>query len=388
MDSYLERGVSSDKGDLHKILEGHDKGLRPSSFCRILPDLNTKSGDTENCFILHADTAGTKPILAYLYWKETGDLSVWEGIIQDALVMNLDDIACTGVFNFFAFNSTIARNRERIPNEILNTLINASYNWVEKLARWGITAFHAGGETADVGDIVRTIDVGFSVATRAPFKQIKDIALHPGQVIVGVSSSGVTKFEDEYNSGIGCNGLTSARHDLLNKSYAQLYPESFEPTLPYQLVYSGKYNLQDSLEGTSLSIGKALLSPTRVYLPVLKVMWENYSEAIYGVIHCTGGGQTKCIRFAKDVHILKDNLFPIPPIFSLIQRTLPTPWKNMFQTFNMGHRLEIYTHMHAATEIIALFNELGYEAQIIGSVQPAVPGKTLSILFEGEVYEW
>jgi phosphoribosylformylglycinamidine cyclo-ligase len=388
MDFYLERGVSSDKEDLHRILDAYDKGLKPSAFCKILPDLNIKSEDTENCFILHSDTAGTKPILAYLYWKETGDLSVWDGIIQDALVMNLDDIACTGVFNFFAFNSTIARNRERIPNQILSELIKASYNWVEKLAGWGITAFHAGGETADVGDIVRTIDVGFSVAARAPLGQIQAICLRPGQVIVGVSSFGRTKFEDEYNSGISCNGLTSARHDLLNKSYAQLYPESFEPTLPYQLVYSGKYSLQDALEGTPLSIGKALLSPTRIYLPVLKVMWENYRDAIYGVIHCTGGGQTKCLRFAKNVHILKDNLFPVPPIFSLIQQTLPTSWKHMFQTFNMGHRLEIYAYIHAATEIIALFNEFGYEAQIIGAVQPAIPGKTLSIVFEGQVYEW
>ncbi|MCS6904657.1 MAG: phosphoribosylformylglycinamidine cyclo-ligase [Bacteroidia bacterium] len=386
MDSYLERGVSWDKSDLHTIIAKYEQGLRPKTFCKILPDLGDKSG--KNAFIMHSDTAGTKPIIAYLYWKETGDISVWEGIVQDALVMNLDDIGCAGVCNHLAFTCTIARNRFRIPSEVLEVLIASSYKWIDKLASWNIEVAHAGGETADVADIVRTLDIGFTVAARAPLNQIKEIHLHPGQVIIGVASFGQTKFEQEYNSGIGCNGLTNARHDLLNKTYAQNYPESFEGQLPYELVYAGKNNLLDPLPETPLNIGKALLSPTRIYMPVLKLMWENYRDDIGGVIHCTGGGQTKCLRFAQGVHILKDNLFATPPIFRVIQQTVSISWKNMLQTYNMGHRLEIYTHMHAAVEIIALFQEFGYQAQIIGAVQPPKPNKTLTILYNGESYEW
>jgi len=365
MDKYLLRGVSADKEDVHQAIKNLDKGLFPSAFCKILPDI--AGGDPAWCNIMHADTAGTKTALAYMYWNETGDLSVWNGIATDALVMNIDDMACVGCTDDIIISSTIGRNKHLIPGEVITVLINAAVEIGKKLSEYGIKLHLAGGETADVGDIVRTIDVGYTTFCRMPRQRLIINNIKPEQVIVGFSSAGIAKWEDTYNSGIGSNGLTSARHDVLQHSYASKYPETWDPNVSEQVVFTGSRRLTD-LYGP-YTIGQLLLSPTRTYLPLLKAILTAHSSSIKGIIHCSGGGQSKVLHYATDVHIIKDNLFPIPHVFNLIREESGTPLQEMYRVFNMGHRLEIYTDEYTALNLIALSLSYGIEARIIGRVE-------------------
>jgi phosphoribosylformylglycinamidine cyclo-ligase len=388
-DLYAQRGVSSGKEEVHAAIRHLDKGLFPQAFCKVLPDY--LAGSADHALILHTDTAGTKPILAYLYWKETGDLSVWKGIVEDALVMNLDDMACAGVLDGFVVSANVARNSHRIPGEVLAVIIQHAQAYLEGLAQWGVQAWLAGGETADVGDLVRTIDVGYTVAARLPRADVLQVNPRPGDVIVGIASSGQAVYETQWNSGIGCNGLTSARHDLLHKTYAERYPESVEPLLDSKVVYTGKYRLTDSVPGVPVDVGHMVLSPTRTYLPLLHQVVPRFRQQLSGIVHCTGGGQTKCLHFAgPGIHIRKDNLLPVPAIFREIQAAVGTPWQEMFRTFNMGHRLELYTDAATAQEIIAMAGALQLEAQVVGQVE-AAPGQakaSLSIHWEGQTYSY
>ncbi|MDX2002200.1 MAG: AIR synthase-related protein [Chitinophagales bacterium] len=370
---YAGRGVSSQKEDVHHAIQHLDKGLFPNAFCKILPDY--VAGDEAYCNIMHADTAGTKTSLAYLYWKETGDMNVWKGIIQDALVMNLDDLICVGAFDNIVFSSTIGRNKHLIPGEVVSALIAGTTALIEEWHQWGINLILAGGETADVGDIVRTLDVGFTAFARLPKEAVIDIKIQPGDVIVGLASYGQASYEQEYNGGMGSNGLTSARHDVLSKYLSTKYPESYDANTPADLVYSGSKTLTDIEPETGMPIGKLILSPTRTYAPVIKQILQNGKQDIHGIIHCSGGGQTKVLKFAQGVHIVKDDLLPIPPLFKLIQSESGASWREMYEVFNMGHRMEVYTTPEGAKEIIAIAKGFNIEAKIIGYVQLSATAK-------------
>ncbi|MGN6417443.1 MAG: AIR synthase related protein [Pseudobacter sp.] len=375
MSLYSKRGVSAQKEEVHKATEKLDKGLYPFAFCKIYPDFLT--GDDQWVNLMHADGAGTKSILAYLYWKETGDLSVWKGIAQDAIVMNLDDLLCVGIHDNLLFSSTIDRNKKLVPGEILETVINGSQEIFDELKQFGVNIQYLGGETADVGDVVRSIAVNGTMAARWPKdKLVTNEKIQAGDVIVGFASYGQTKYEDAYNSGIGSNGLTSARHDMLSKHYATQYPESFEPSLSDDVVYIGPYRMTDPVPGNhaglpaDLNIGKLLLSPTRTYAPLLKALISEHFDAIHGLIHCSGGGQTKCMKYLPgDFRIVKDNLFEAPVIFQLIQKASGSDLREMYQVFNMGHRLEVFTTPEKAEAMIATGRELGIEGQIVGRVE-------------------
>ena len=376
MDTYNSRGVSSRKEDVHEAIKNLDKGLFPNAFCKILPDIVGK--DPLYCNIMHSDTAGTKPSLAYVYWKETGDISVWKGIVQDSLVMNIDDLACVGAINNLVVSSTIGRNKNIIPGTIIKSLINGTQEFLNEIKSHGLDIYLAGGETADVGDIVRTLDVGFTIFSRMKKNDVIDINIQDGNVIVGLSSTGIASYETEHNSGIGSNGLTSARHDIFANYLAKKYPESFNPLIPDDLVYSGSKNLTD-LFVNNLSYGKMALSPTRTYLPVLKSIFSNCDKSkINGIIHCTGGGQTKVLHFINGVHVMKDNLFNTPDIFNLIAKESKTSYSEMYSVFNMGHRMEFYTDRNTAKEIIDIAQSFNIEAKIIGECFSS-PEKKLTI---------
>jgi phosphoribosylformylglycinamidine cyclo-ligase len=367
---YALRGVSANKEDVHEAIKGLDKGLYPLAFCKILPDF--VANDKDYCNIMHADTAGTKTSLAYLYWKETGDLSVWEGIVQDAIVMNLDDMGCVGCLDNIVLSSTIGRNKSLIPSEVVKALIQGTTTFVEKMKSYGINIELAGGETADVGDIVRTVDVGYTAFARLARKDLIINEIEEGDLIVGFSSYGKATYENTYNGGIGSNGLTSARHDVLSHGYAAQYPESFNPAIPLSVVYSGNKKLTDEIvldNGEKTTVGKLLLSPTRTYLPLLKVIIQDLKPHISGIIHCTGGGQTKAMKFVENKHIVKNSLFALPKVFKLIQTESKTDYKEMYQVFNMGHRLEVYIKGKVQAEaLIAIAKTFEIEAQIIGYV--------------------
>lgn len=367
---YDLRGVSATKDEVHAAIKDLDKGLYPSAFCKIIPDVI--GGDAGFCNIMHADTAGTKTSLAYLYWRETGDLSVWRGIAQDALVMNLDDMACVGCYQDIVISSTIGRNKNLIPGAVISEIIQSATDLAEQLAQLGIRLHLAGGETADVGDIVRTIDVGYTAFARMRRDQTIINNIQAGDVIVGMASYGKASYEKEYNGGMGSNGLTSARHDVLNKEYAGKYPDSFDPNTPKEVIFTGSKKLTDEVEIPNhgkITVGKLILSPTRTFLPVLRPLIENYREKIHGMIHCTGGGQTKVQKFIGPVRVIKDNLFDLPPLFKLIQEESGTDWKEMYQVFNMGNRMEVYLAPEHAQLVIDQANQFGIEAQIIGRVE-------------------
>lgn len=383
---YSKRGVSSAKEDVHAAIKNIDKGLYPKAFCKIVPDL--LGGDDAYCNIMHADGAGTKSSLAYIYWKETGDLSVWKGIAQDAIVMNLDDLLCVGVYDNILLSSTIGRNKNHIPGEVLSAIINGTEEVLEELRNLGIGIWSTGGETADLGDLVRTIVVDSTVIAR--MKRADVISNHnikEGDVIIGLSSFGKTIYEKEYNSGMGSNGLTSARHDVFAPYLASKYPESFDTTLAYDLIYSGKLRLTDPIEGLNTDAGKLVLSPTRTYAPVIKKVIETMRTEIHGMVHCSGGGQTKVMHFVDNMHIIKNNLFSLPPLFRIIHEQSGTPWKEMYKVFNMGHRFEIYTGKENASEIINIAAGFNLEARIIGYCE-AWDKKKLTISSEFGTFEY
>lgn len=371
LSKYDQRGVSASKSEVHAAIKNLDKGLYPRAFCKILPDV--AGMDPDFCNIMHADTAGTKTSLAYMYWKETGDLSVWKGIAQDAIVMNLDDMACVGCLDQIILSSTIGRNKNLISGEVIDAIIGGTSEILEELKLLGIHIHLAGGETADVGDIVRTVDVGFTAFVRMKRKDLIVNNIKAGDLIVGWSSSGRASYEKDYNSGIGSNGLTSARHDLLSNYHAENYPDSYDPNTPEGVVYTGTKMLTDLLEieGTAYPVGKLVLAPTRTYLPAMSRLLPSHKDYINGIIHCTGGGQTKVIKFVDGKKIIKNNLFPLPPIFQLIQSESGTPWKEMYQVFNMGHRMEIYLPEKHADAAIQAAEAFGIEARIIGYVEDA-----------------
>lgn len=366
---YDQRGVSATKDEVHAAIKNLDKGLYPKAFCKILPDI--AGADPEYCNLMHADTAGTKTSLAYLYWKETGDLSVWEGIAQDAIIMNLDDMACVGCLDEIILSSTIGRNKNLITGEVISTIINATVKLVEQLKTYGINVHLAGGETADVGDIVRTIDVGYTAFGRLKRKDLIVNDIKAGDVIVGMASYGKSTYEDKYNGGMGSNGLTSARHDVFHAEYRDKYPDSYDSNTPKDLIYIGSQKLTDTIEidGETIPIGKLVLSPTRTYLPVLKVLIDELGPSINGLIHCTGGGQSKVGKFIENKRVIKNQLFPVPPLFDMIQRESGTSWKEMYQVFNMGHRMEVYLDEKHAQRVIDIAQSFGIEAQLIGHVE-------------------
>ena len=380
MSLYTKRGVSAQKEEVHAAIEKLDQGLYPYAFCKMYPDFLGGSDDHIN--ITHADGAGTKSILAYLYWKETGDISVWKGISKDAVAMNLDDLLCVGIYDNLLFSSTIDRNKLIINGDVIKEVINGTQEFFEDLSQYGVQIHYLGGETADVGDVVRTIAVNGTMTARWPkSKIISNEKIAAGNVIVGFSSAGQAVYETEYNSGLGSNGLTSARHDVLSKLYAEKYPETWEPTLDNDVVYIGKQKLTDTLtiDGKEITIGKLLLSPTRTYAPLMKCILDEHFDHVYGVIHCSGGGQTKCMKYLpKNFHIIKDNMLPVPPIFKLIQENSGSNDQEMYQVFNMGQRLEIFTDENTAAQMIAIAKDLGIEAQVIGRVEDA-DKKELSI---------
>ncbi len=378
---YSGRGVSAQKEDVHKAIAKMDKGLFPQAFCKIIPDYLT--GSEDHCVVMHADGAGTKSSLAYMYWKETGDLSVWKGIAQDALVMNIDDLLCVGATESpILLSSTIGRNKNLIPGEVISAIINGTQELADELARHGVDIILTGGETADVGDLVRTIIVDSTVTARMKRSEVINNAnIKAGNVIVGLSSYGQAKYEQEYNGGMGSNGLTSARHDVFGKELAAKYPESFDPLVPEELIYSGKLNLTDPVGGAPLDAGKLVLSPTRTYAPVIKAMLKKHRAAIDGMVHCSGGAQTKVLHFVENVHVIKDNLFPVPPLFKLIQEQSGTDYREMYQVFNMGHRMELYCQAEVAEDLIKISHSFGVEAQIVGRVEEA-PAKKLTIKSE------
>jgi phosphoribosylformylglycinamidine cyclo-ligase len=376
-DRYLQRGVSASKEDVHKAIEKIDKGIFPKAFCKIVPD--TLAGDPEYCTIMHADGAGTKTSLAYLYWKETGDISVWKGIAQDAIVMNTDDLLCVGATGPMLYSSTIDRNKNRIPGEVIAEVINGAEEVLEMLRGYGVEIYSTGGETADVGDLVRTVTVNSTVIARMKRSEVVDNAnIQAGDVIVGLESYGQATYESSYNGGMGSNGLTSARHDVLGKYLATKYGESYDPEVNDDLIYSGTKNLTDPVEGTGLNVGQLILSPTRTYAPVAKAILDELRPQIHGMVHCSGGAQTKVLHFVDQLHIIKDSLLPVPPLFTMIQSESGTSWQEMYKVFNMGHRLEIYLAPEHAERIIELSKSFGIHAQIIGRVE-ASPVKRLTI---------
>ena len=382
---YLQRGVSSGKEDVHRAIQHVDKGLFPKAFCKVIPDMLT--GDPDHCLVMHADGAGTKSSLAYVYWKETGDISVWKGIAQDAIVMNLDDLLCVGVTGDILLSSTIGRNKKRIPGEVISAIINGTEEILEELRTLGVPIYSTGGETADVGDLVRTIIVDSTVVARSRRADIIENNIVPGNVIIGLSSSGQASYEESYNGGMGSNGLTSARHDVFGGYLARKYPESFDPDMARTLVYSGSKKLTDSIADIGLDVGKLVLSPTRTYAPVIHEVLGLYRRQINGMIHCSGGAQTKVLHFAEKVHIIKDDLFPIPPLFLMIQEESGTAWREMYQVFNMGHRFEIYTDVQTAGGIIQLANKYQIDAKIIGRCEHS-DRKKLSIKGEQGEFEY
>ena len=378
---YAQRGVSASKEDVHKAIKNIDKGLFPQAFCKIVPDYLTN--DEDYCLIMHADGAGTKSSLAYMYWKETGDVSVWKGIAQDALIMNIDDLLCVGATSNIMLSSTIGRNKNLIPGEVLSAIINGTEELITELKSFGVTIHSTGGETADVGDLVRTIIVDSTVTARMKRTDVIDNAnIQAGDVIVGLSSSGQASYEREYNGGMGSNGLTSARHDVFDNYLAEKFPESFDASVPKDLVYSGNVKLTDAVEGSPIDAGKLVLSPTRTYAPIIKKILSKYnSEDVHGMVHCSGGAQTKILHFINDLHIIKDNLFPIPPLFKLIQEQSNTNWKEMYQVFNCGHRMELYVSPSIAEDLISISRSFNVEAQIVGRVENAAK-KQLTIISE------
>ena len=375
---YEQRGVSFSKEDVHDAIKNTGKGIYPKAFCKIIPDI--AGGDDGFCNIMHADGAGTKSSLAYLYWKETGDLSVWKGIAQDAIVMNLDDLICVGATDNILLSSTIGRNKKLIPGEVISAIIEGTEEFLEKMRSLGIGIWSTGGETADVGDLVRTVIVDSTVFCRMQRNRVVDNArIRPGDVIVGLASYGQATYETDYNGGMGSNGLTSARHDSLNKVYAFRYPESFDDRVPDKLVYSGNKSVTDPSDVPGIDIGKLILSPTRTYAPVIRRMLDEHFSNIHGIIHCSGGAQTKVLHFVENLHVIKDNLFPIPPLFRLIREESQTPLREMYQVFNMGHRMELYVPESIADDLIRISGEFNVEARIVGHCQASSEKKlTLS----------
>jgi len=374
----MQRGVSASKEDVHSAIAKIDKGLFPKAFCKVVPDYI--GGSDVHCNIMHADGAGTKSSLAYIYWKETGDLSVWKGIAQDAIIMNIDDLACIGVLDNILYSSTIGRNKNLIPGEVIAVIINGAEEILQQLRDHGVDIYSTGGETADVGDLVRTIIVDSTITARVKRSDIIDNArISPGDVIVGFSSSGQSTYESEYNGGMGSNGLTSARHDVFNKDYHSKYPESYDPNINANLLYSGKYNLTDKPDGLSVDMGKLVLSPTRTYAPVLKKIFDEIRSKINGIVHCSGGAQTKILHFVDDLHIIKDNLFDLPPLFKIIEEESGTSWKEMYKVFNMGHRLEMYLPKQYAQICVDIASEFNIKAKIIGRVENYHGAKLLTI---------
>jgi phosphoribosylformylglycinamidine cyclo-ligase len=376
-DRYMMRGVSASKEDVHNAIKNVDKGLFPKAFCKIVEDRLT--GDEDYCIVMHADGAGTKSSLAYMYWKETGDVSVWKGIAQDALIMNIDDLLCVGAVDKILVSSTIGRNKSLITGEVLSEIINGTEELLEDLRSQGVEIYSTGGETADVGDLVRTIIVDSTVTAR--MKRSDVISNHNivgGEVIVALESAGQATYEKEYNGGMGSNGLTSARHDVFHKELATKYPESYDAAVPSDLVYSGNVALTDAVEGVSIDAGKLVLSPTRTYAPIIKKILDSHRGNIHGMVHCSGGAQTKVLHFVDDVHVIKDNMFDTPPLFKLIQEQSGTDWKEMYKVFNMGHRMEIYLKEEHAQDIINISKEFGVDAKIIGRVEK-YQGKKLTI---------
>jgi len=363
---YIKRGVSASKEDVHNALKNIDKGLFPKAFCKVIPDILV--GDPDYCNIMHADGAGTKSSLAYMYWKETGDLSVWKGIAQDAIIMNIDDLICVGATDNILLSSTIGRNKNLISGDVISAIINGTEEICQSLRNLGINIFLTGGETADVGDLVRTIIVDSTVTCRMKRSEIiSNENISENDVIIGLSSSGQATYETEYNSGMGSNGLTSARHDVFSKYLAEKYPESYDNSLPKDLVYSGSYSITDNIQNLGINVGKLVLSPTRTYAPVIKKILEIHRKNISGLIHCSGGAQTKILHFIDNLHIIKDNMFEVPTLFNIIQKESNTEWREMYKVFNMGHRFEIYVNKQFATEIIQIANMFNIEAKIIGN---------------------
>ena len=381
---YAQRGVSAGKEDVHNAIKNVDKGLFPKAFCKIVPDYLT--GDDDYCLIMHADGAGTKSSLAYMYWKETGDISVWKGIAQDALIMNVDDLLCIGAVDNITLSSTIGRNKNLIPGEVISAIINGTEELLEDLAKFGVKIHSTGGETADVGDLVRTIIVDSTVTARMKRTSVINNAnIRPGDVIVGLSSFGQATYETEYNGGMGSNGLTSARHDVFHKYLATTYPESYDAAVPEDLVYSGSKKLTDSVSDSPLNAGKLVLSPTRTYAPIIKEIVSKYTpEQIHGMVHCSGGAQTKILHFIENLHIIKDKLFDTPPLFKLIQEESGTDWKEMYQVFNMGHRMELYVPEEIAQDIIAISKSYNVDAQIVGKVEASETKKLTITSKHGE----
>ena len=384
---YSQRGVSASKEDVHSAIKKLDKGLFPKAFCKIVPDYLTN--DKEFCLVMHADGAGTKSSLAYMYWKETGDLSVWKGIAQDALIMNIDDLLCVGVTDNIILSSTIGRNKNLISGEVISAIINGTEELIDELRNHGVNIFSTGGETADVGDLVRTIIVDSTVTARMKRDEVIDNAnIKEGNVIVGLASYGQATYEKDYNGGMGSNGLTSARHDVFGKYLAKKYPESFDAMVPEELVYSGQLNLTDSVENSPLNAGKLVLSPTRTYAPIVKKIFNQIDRfKIHGMVHCSGGAQTKVLHFIKNLHVIKDNMFPVPPLFKLIQEQSATGWKEMYQVFNCGHRMELYVDSSCAHEIISISKSFNVNAQIIGRVEKST-SKKLTINSEYGKFEY
>ena len=378
---YAQRGVSASKEDVHNAIKNVDKGLFPQAFCKIVPDFLT--GDNDFCLVMHADGAGTKSSLAYMYWKETGDLSVWKGIAQDALIMNIDDLLCVGATNDIMLSSTIGRNKNKIPGEVISAIINGSEELLKDLKKFGVTIHSTGGETADVGDLVRTIIVDSTVTARMRRSDVIDNAnITAGDVIVGLASFGQASYESQYNGGMGSNGLTSARHDVFDTYLASKYPESFDHEVPKELVYSGSKQLTDTVANSVLDAGKLVLSPTRTYAPIIKTILSKYTKnEIHGMVHCSGGAQTKILHFIKNLHVIKDNLFELPPLFKLIQEESKTDWKEMYQVFNMGHRMELYVPQELADDIISISKSFNVDAKIVGKVE-ASTSKKLTIQSE------
>ncbi|WP_296315464.1 AIR synthase related protein [Winogradskyella sp. UBA3174] len=384
---YAQRGVSASKEDVHNAIKNIDKGLFPKAFCKIVPDYLTN--DENYCLIMHADGAGTKSSLAYMYWKETGDISVWKGIAQDALIMNIDDLLCVGATDNIMLSSTIGRNKNLIPGEVISAIINGTEDLIKDLKTFGVTIHSTGGETADVGDLVRTIIVDSTVTARVKRSDVIDNAnISVGDVIVGLESFGQSTYESEYNGGMGSNGLTSARHDVFSKYLGEKYPESFDAAVPEDLVYSGQTKLTDAVENSPIDAGKLVLSPTRTYAPIIKSILNEYnSESIHGMVHCSGGAQTKVLHFVDEFHIIKDNMFSVPPLFKLIQEQSKTDWKEMYQVFNCGHRMELYVKPEVADKIIAISKSFNVHAKIIGRVE-ASEQKQLTIKSEYGTFEY
>ena len=381
---YMMRGVSAMKEDVHAAIKNVDKGIFPQAFCKIIPDI--LGGDPDYCNIMHADGAGTKSSLAYVYWRETGDLSVWKGIAQDALIMNIDDLLCVGAVDNILVSSTIGRNKRLIPGEVVSAIINGTEELLADLRRMGVNAYATGGETADVGDLVRTIIVDSTVTCRMKRSDVIDNArIKAGDVIVGLASFGQASYEEQYNGGMGSNGLTSARHDVFAHYLAEKYPESFDPSVPDDLVYSGSMKLTDAIAGLGLDAGKLVLSPTRTYAPVVKAILDEMSRRIHGMVHCSGGAQTKVMHFVKNKRVVKDNLFPTPPLFELIQRESQTEWSEMYKVFNMGHRLEVYLSEENVSRVIEISESFGIPARIVGRVEEAPTNELILQTPYGEI---